>query len=269
MSFLQQFLLHYRQKTLPQFFLISPGPSFDMAQSEKWCHQLYDKIIETPERKPSLTPALGHSIFNHQDVLFLRPQKNLYVKEDLALFIQELYYRPSKLPYRFVFFLEAEKIQSKEVANSLLLSLESPPPWTIIIFLAGPNATLLPTIESRATKISLEGVDQIEISAEKKATEESVSASTLLTNKSLQDLLSREEANSGETETILRKAIYEELLARGGHGPHYVLLQKFIQTIQWSQQSTELHNSSQERILALFKLYQEIMGQKSQLSPQI
>lgn len=66
---------------------------------------------------------------------------------------QEVYYRPREGRQRFFLIDEADRMRD-EAANSLLKTLEEPPPTSTIILLSARPDALLPTIRSRAQRLT-------------------------------------------------------------------------------------------------------------------
>jgi DNA polymerase III subunit delta' len=75
---------------------------------------------------------------------------------------EEVYYRPREGRQRFFIIDEADRLR-EEAANSLLKTLEEPPPTsTIILITSRPNA-LLPTIRSRVQRLNFSPISPPEM----------------------------------------------------------------------------------------------------------
>jgi DNA polymerase III subunit delta' len=90
---------------------------------------------------------------SHGDVLTIKPDGQFIKIAQTRQLVEEVYYRPREGKQRFFLIDEADRLRD-EAANSLLKTLEEPPPTsTLILLSARPNA-LLQTIRSRAQRLS-------------------------------------------------------------------------------------------------------------------
>jgi DNA polymerase-3 subunit delta' len=98
------------------------------------------------------------------DVVTVRPDGQFIKIAQTRQLAPEIYYRPQEGRQRFFIFDEADRLR-EEAANSLLKTLEEPPPTsTLILLTAKPNA-LLQTIRSRAQRISFAPLTVAEMEA--------------------------------------------------------------------------------------------------------
>jgi len=90
---------------------------------------------------------------SYGDVLTIKPDGQFIKIAQTRHLVEEVYYRPREGKQRFFLIDEADRLRD-EAANSLLKTLEEPPPTsTLILLSARPNA-LLQTIRSRAQRLS-------------------------------------------------------------------------------------------------------------------
>ena len=98
------------------------------------------------------------------DVVTLRPDGQFIKIAQTRQLAAEVYFRPQEGRQRFFIIDEADRLR-EEAANSLLKTLEEPPPTsTIILLTAKPNA-LLQTIRSRAQRLSFAPLPPAEMEA--------------------------------------------------------------------------------------------------------
>jgi DNA polymerase III subunit delta' len=86
----------------------------------------------------------------HSDVRVLRPEgKGAQIKvEGVREAIAEVPYRPFEGRHRVIVVVDAERM-NPTTANTLLKTLEEPPPWASLILITANEASLLPTLLSR------------------------------------------------------------------------------------------------------------------------
>jgi DNA polymerase-3 subunit delta' len=85
---------------------------------------------------------------NHPDLLVLSPQGVFIRVEQIREMLRALSYPPLEAKYRVILIVQAQNLQLV-AAQSLLKTLEEPPPGNIFILTAGDPQDLLPTIVSR------------------------------------------------------------------------------------------------------------------------
>ena len=89
----------------------------------------------------------------HVDVIALQPDERASIKIDLVRdLLSRTGYRPFEGKRRVVLIREADTLEH-EAQNSLLKSLEEPPPGTIFILTTAIPGALLPTVRSRCMRL--------------------------------------------------------------------------------------------------------------------
>ncbi len=103
---------------------------------------------------PSCKNALSG---NHIDIFELRPEedKKSIPVDAVREAIRNMYILPSQSEAR-VFIIESCECLKKEAQNALLKSIEEPRPNTVFFLLTTDLSRLLPTVRSRAVKLSTE-----------------------------------------------------------------------------------------------------------------
>ncbi len=141
--------LHTQQK-LANVYLILPPSNAGEKSMTLWRRQLVEHIY-------SWETGQQHSgEHGHPDLLLMQPAEGRvnYVVQDFENYFREINYGPGQWRYRYILIESADRIPTL-VANKLLMSLEFSPLWCIHFLLCDSTRPLLPTIESRAVKISL------------------------------------------------------------------------------------------------------------------
>ena len=87
------------------------------------------------------------------DVTTIRPDGQFIKIAQTRELVEEAYYRPREGRQRFFIIDEADRLRD-EAANSLLKTLEEPPPTSTLILLTSRPNSLLQTIRSRAQRIN-------------------------------------------------------------------------------------------------------------------
>src|SRR5215831_5774950 len=87
------------------------------------------------------------------DVTIVRPDGQFIKIAQTREMAEEVYFRPREGRQRFFIIDEADRLR-EEAANSLLKTLEEPPPTSTIILLTARPDALLPTILSRAQRLN-------------------------------------------------------------------------------------------------------------------
>jgi len=88
----------------------------------------------------------------HPDVLVLEPENQTLKVEQVRLMQRDLAFRPYEGKYRICILSSADRM-APHMSNTLLKTLEEPPPYTILILLANHVRLILPTILSRCQLI--------------------------------------------------------------------------------------------------------------------
>ncbi len=90
--------------------------------------------------------------FLHPDVLLLEPENQTLKVEQVRQMQRDLAFRPYEGKYRICILSSADRMVP-HMSNTLLKTLEEPPPNTVLILLANYERLILPTILSRCQLI--------------------------------------------------------------------------------------------------------------------
>jgi DNA polymerase-3 subunit delta' len=85
---------------------------------------------------------------NHPDFLVIQPEKDAIKIDQVRAMSRATTYPPYESPYRVIVLEDAHAMQAA-AANSLLKTLEEPPPGNVLILTAEASREVLPTIVSR------------------------------------------------------------------------------------------------------------------------
>lgn len=113
---------------------------------------------EEKDRRERLIPS------EHTDVALARPYNRILRIPLMRHLEQEANFRPFEGSKR-VFLIEDADRLNEQSSNSLLKTLEEPPPTTHLILLTARPASLLPTIRSRCQMIRFEPLKPAEVEA--------------------------------------------------------------------------------------------------------
>ncbi|RPJ61065.1 MAG: DNA polymerase III subunit delta' [Acidobacteria bacterium] len=105
---------------------------------------------------------------NHPDIRLFVPEKNVLKIDMMRELSREAYFRPFEGKARFFIVDQAEKM-TEEAANSLLKTLEEPPPTSHLVLVTAFPHRLLSTIRSRCQKFTFRPLTRAEIAAYLKA----------------------------------------------------------------------------------------------------
>jgi DNA polymerase III subunit delta' len=101
----------------------------------------------------------------HVDVLALEPDDRASIKIDVVRdMLGQTGFRPFEGKRRLVLIREADTLES-QAQNSLLKSLEEPPPGTLFILTTAVPGALLPTVRSRCMRLRFGRLTAAEVSA--------------------------------------------------------------------------------------------------------
>jgi len=101
----------------------------------------------------------------HVDVLMLEPDDRASIKIDVVRdMLSKISYRPFEGRRRVVLIREADALEP-EAQNSLLKSLEEPPPGTMFILTTAVPGALLPTVRSRCMRLRFGRMTAAEVAA--------------------------------------------------------------------------------------------------------
>ncbi len=96
------------------------------------------------------------------DVTVIRPDGQFIKIGQTREMAEEVHFRPGEGRQRFFIIDEADRLR-EEAANSLLKTLEEPPPTSTIILLTARPDALLPTIRSRAQRLNFSALSVAEM----------------------------------------------------------------------------------------------------------
>lgn len=147
MTDIEQILINkYRNNTIGHFYILKANPAIEnpMTFLDEWITNFLNKAI--PQTSLDQIKKM-----NHPDILFVRSKedKTNFNLEDFDDFFDFIKFKTFNLNKRFIIIYDAHKLTAI-ISNKLLVTLEAPPEDTVIFFLNPFNATLLPTIQSRA-----------------------------------------------------------------------------------------------------------------------
>ncbi len=94
---------------------------------------------------------------NHPDFLSISSDGSAIKIDQIREIQRKIIYKPLDGPYKIVVIDPADKMNSS-AANSLLKTLEEPPPYVLLILISAKGASLLPTLRSRCQKISFQAL---------------------------------------------------------------------------------------------------------------
>lgn len=95
---------------------------------------------------------------NHPDVTVLEPEGRSFKIDQIRQVQQLISLKPYEARSK-IFILDGAEALTEQAANSLLKTLEEPPPYSVLILLADDSA-LLPTITSRCTLVHFQPLPQ-------------------------------------------------------------------------------------------------------------
>jgi DNA polymerase-3 subunit delta' len=99
---------------------------------------------------------------NYGDVAVVHPDGQFIKIGQTREMAEEVYFRPREGRQRFFVIDEADRLRV-EAANSLLKTLEEPPPTSTMILLTARPDALLPTIRSRAQRLNFAALSVVEM----------------------------------------------------------------------------------------------------------
>jgi DNA polymerase III subunit delta' len=101
---------------------------------------------------------------SYGDVTIIQPDGQFIKIAQTRQIAHEVYYRPREGKQRFFLIDDADRLR-EEAANSLLKTLEEPPPTSTLILLTAKPHALLQTIRSRAQRINFAPLTTAEMEA--------------------------------------------------------------------------------------------------------
>lgn len=99
---------------------------------------------------------------NHPDIRIITPEKNIIRIDAMREMSREAQFRPFEGKLRF-FIIDAADRMTEEAANSILKTLEEPPPTTRLILVTTFPGKLLATIRSRCQTFTFRNLARVEI----------------------------------------------------------------------------------------------------------
>lgn len=102
---------------------------------------------------------------NHADVMIFPEEKNIIATEEMLKIVDSVSTMPFESDKKIYILNNASQINVM-AQNKLLKTLEEPPKFVYFILNVNSEATILPTIKSRCTKIYLAGFSKEEIKTE-------------------------------------------------------------------------------------------------------
>lgn len=175
---------------------------------------------------------------NHPDVLILSALGQQYRLQDLDPLQNFLSHRPWRSKSKLVLFSMAQKLQSAQVANALLKTLEAPEVPCHFIFLSANPRALIPTLKSRAQIYTL---DFVALKGQDDWHEDLDSVDFYAT---------AQKYASSENELQQLKLCYQ-LAQKACRSSDFNLLQKTIESLKWWETSQNFHNPAVQRIFDL------------------
>ncbi len=112
----------------------------------------------------SCSSCVKAEVGNHPDIRLFVPEKNVIKIDMMRDLSREAYYRPFEGKARFFVVDEAEKM-NEEAGNSLLKTLEEPPPTSHLVLVTAFPQRLLATIRSRCQTFSFQPLTRSQIVA--------------------------------------------------------------------------------------------------------
>lgn len=105
---------------------------------------------------------LGEENENNPDYLEIEPDGNAIKIEQIRYMNSKIIEKPVKSKKK-VYIINDSDTMTREAQNSLLKTLEEPPEYTVIILICKQPSNLLPTIQSRCTKIAFQELTKEEL----------------------------------------------------------------------------------------------------------
>ena len=125
------------------------------------CGRAADKAFDSCDECPSCIRVDAGS---HGDVRTIRPDGTFIKVAQARELSAEIQFRPFEGRHRFFIIDEADKLR-EEAANALLKTLEEPPASSTVILITARPDSLLPTIRSRAQRLTFAPLSTSEMEA--------------------------------------------------------------------------------------------------------
>ncbi len=138
-------LQKFKSNQLAHLYIIEPNKSDQEELCLNWTKELLQSF--GPEK---------FDISNHQDILFLSPEKEAkqYNQNQLKEIFQFVNHEAIELAQKFLIIPKAQYL-SEINANKLLKTFEEPPIKLTVLLINPQKNTILPTIQSRSIKLKL------------------------------------------------------------------------------------------------------------------
>ena len=130
---------------------------------KRTCAQIFARALnclEGGEEPCDKCPACTKEF--HPDIRVLEPEGNSLRIEQIREMQNSVVYKPYEGKWKVYILEDADKL-TEAAANSLLKTLEEPPPVTIFILLTAKPEHILPTIRSRCQQVNFRAIGQEKI----------------------------------------------------------------------------------------------------------
>ncbi len=239
-------LLNELSNNAPAYFISSPqGHDLQNIHFEKWFQCYFDLYQEN---------ILKHKVSdfkNSADILLIKkdPDKKSYLKDDFLELKAFQETSPMQLNHKFCLIFETEYI-TENIFNMLLKILEEPQNSLTFFLFSNLNKKLLPTIESRVSKLRLTNSDLNSIGVEQNQT--NIFFENLDKIKEMESLIDfqrfytslkkEDEFFKGFLQFIASKQISSKVKS------------SIPELMKWFQESKTFNNSSSERSYFLYQI---------------
>lgn len=136
--------------TVPPSLLFAGPPGVGKLEAALTLAQAQNCLTSTGDACGACSACLRIHRGEHPDVRIMRPEGagRQLKAEHVRQIVKESPFRPFEGRRRVSIFVDAERM-NPTAANTLLKTLEEPPPWVVLILITSNLAALLPTILSR------------------------------------------------------------------------------------------------------------------------
>ncbi len=239
-------LLNESSNIAPAYFINSgQGQELTNTDFEKWFESFFNLYQED---------LLENKILNFKnspDILLINkdPSKKSFLKEDFSELKMFQETAPFQFKHKFCLIFETEYV-SETIFNMLLKVLEEPKNNLTFFLFSNLNKKLLPTIESRVSKLRLTNIDLEMIDIQKKHV--NVFHENLDKIKEIDSLIDFQRFYSGlKKEDEFFKGLLQFLA--GKQIPSNIKM-KIPELIKWFQESKTFNNSASERSYFLYQI---------------
>jgi DNA polymerase-3 subunit delta' len=147
--------------------LVCERPNGDACGACSSCGRVGRAVGELDEARARAEGAREPTAFNHRlhpDLILVEPSTEAIRIEQVRAIVQEIAEKPFEGRGRAIILDEAQRM-TEQAQNTLLKSLEEPPPGTHFIVVTSSAEALLPTIRSRCQRVRLGGLSPALITA--------------------------------------------------------------------------------------------------------